>query len=707
MSIKNAPLVFIIFLAGTCLLFFFGCSGKDSSSEDDKTKIRAAADSNNESIDPELLSLLQELAKLDQMDREAQSKEDKIKINRSRAQLAKELLGKDLIEPYRIRCFGTLAHAMLNRIFFGDEPEAVRKELAEICAKYMLDENPEITRVAKTARVSVMAQQLIADELENKNELVASTVELVELYPDHEQSNREVYGMIDRLWKSDYIDTAVKMMQQIAPVLKRTPNEINDKVVAVFQSRLRLNEHGFPQALDQIIAEPEKAVPAFQQAVDAATADPEMSAPMYIEMRDAIFKLELAGQYQQMIYLLDRIKQHIVTSPIENIAKLATDDVKKSTTRLALLYKPFRINALDREGKPIDVETLKGGPVVVVFFTLKDQQNVAALNLIENVHKELAEHGVKMVAACIERNRSNVLQALQNSKGNWILALAPEETEGTDFISQFGIQNLPYIVMLDSRAIVTEINVVPANVKSKLEQLMFSYHVSPKTKPEFVSLVHPAKTWQADQNDSEKSAQSNTYIAADNLNTRELFDYLLKFDEMPRSIQKRDDFLVALFDTTDRILRDPQAETAWKRNAAVICATHLQTNAALGNEACDEQIVRLIEKIKPVQDKTVQSLVAFLELEQLLLDADKIKFDRVEPLLLRVQTFCQSTELTEKHLRLASLTVKLINRIDREGHAETDANTRAKYLGIFGPLFAKSENSRLAAYGKSLTEAGK
>jgi hypothetical protein len=52
---------------------------------------------------------------------------------------------------------------------------------------------------------------------------------------------------------------------------------------------------------------------------------------------------------------------------------------------------------------------------------------------------------------------------------------------------------------------------------------------------------------------------------------------------------------------------------------------------------------------------------------------------------------------TARHLRLASSTIALVNRLE-------DGDQREKYFAELGPIFAKSEDKELARYGKRLAK---
>jgi thiol-disulfide isomerase/thioredoxin len=74
---------------------------------------------------------------------------------------------------------------------------------------------------------------------------------------------------------------------------------------------------------------------------------------------------------------------------------------------------------------------------------------------------------------------------------------------------------------------------------------------------------------------------------------------------------------------------------------------------------------------------------------------DKLPVDEVPGLLDELKGFFTDNKLSERHLRMASSTVKAINRLE-------DGDKREEYFQQFGELFEKSESKELARYGKKV-----
>ena len=700
-----------------------GCS-ENKADKEDKKKFSAASDSDS-GFEKELMDKMRQLGSLNTIEMQTRDKEQKIKINQQRTALASDILkNQNLTEQFRQACVMTKAQALLRRIALGDQPDELRQTLLDFSNQYVIDDNPEISRIARTSQVTLLASDLLNDKLENPNRLITAAVELTDLYPENKIAIQEVSQLIDQLWKSKHRGVSVQLMQQVIPVIKRNPNEINDQLVGLFESRIRLEQYGFVAGADKQLGAKGKLTEEFKDAISKTLADTEFSEIMYVELSNVIRRLEINNEYQALIFLYDQMQKSIGNWSNDDLKKKADETVAKGRQRIALINQPFRLNAVDLQGAPITQQSFAGKPTIVMFVTISNNQVLQELGYMEVIHNELASKGVNMIVACIDENRQTIARTFANSKGKWVLATNPTDSNQPKLADAFGIQQVPYIFLVSSKGLVTEINIPAPQVKDKVNQLLYSinerdnkprYAISTDslwTTQLFVSMatgfgqsniavLTPAHFVHQDEDDDN---QRNVYLAPARYKTEELVDYLLDLDYKPRSIQNRSAFTDAVLDTADRILKDNDAKIAWQRIAALTCAKHLQAKAALEEDGFNDKLVHWIERIKPIENETVQKEVEFLELEQSLLDAEQLSFEQIKALIEKSKQYCQSSELEQKHLRLASLTVQLINRIDRESNAEEDAKTRTEYFESFGQLFAKSEDKRLARYGKSLAK---
>jgi thiol-disulfide isomerase/thioredoxin len=190
----------------------------------------------------------------------------------------------------------------------------------------------------------------------------------------------------------------------------------------------------------------------------------------------------------------------------------------------------------------------------------------------------------------------------------------------------------------------------------------------------------------------------NPYKAKPGLTTAQLIDYIERMFDKPKSIRVREGFTEAIVDACDRILgADPPAKEVELFVAVESKCEALHRKACTGNEACDKQLLEFVEKLKDDERPRIARQVDFFQRERKVLDAAEMPLDQVPALLKELQEYYDKEKLTARHLRMASSTVGLINRLE-------DGDQREEHFVTFGSAFAKASDKELARYGKKLAK---
>ena len=203
----------------------------------------------------------------------------------------------------------------------------------------------------------------------------------------------------------------------------------------------------------------------------------------------------------------------------------------------------------------------------------------------------------------------------------------------------------------------------------------------------------------ADDTEEPARPKTNPYLARKNLKRPELVELLANMRQKPLSIRKRPGFAEAMIDAADRILAESKSdESATGAIEAKFAALHFLSLSA--NEAADKQLRELSAEMVSDKREKIAALAKFYGLEQQALEADALPEDQLAPLLETLEKFFSTATLEERHLRLASLTVRVINRLP-------DDKLAAEAYRKFGALFAKSKDAQLARYGRKIEQGTK
>jgi thiol-disulfide isomerase/thioredoxin len=170
-------------------------------------------------------------------------------------------------------------------------------------------------------------------------------------------------------------------------------------------------------------------------------------------------------------------------------------------------------------------------------------------------------------------------------------------------------------------------------------------------------------------------------------------------ESKPKSIRSRPGFSEALIDAANRILA---AETDQETEAAALAVKlkTLHAEGLTGNQKADEELFALAVRLAddPRQELSRQARVHVWE--QRVLEADDLNVEELPALLEKLRAFMSEGPLDQRYLRLASFTVRIINRLASDEAAE-------KAYREFGGLWARSSDRELARYGRSIERSVK
>ncbi len=198
---------------------------------------------------------------------------------------------------------------------------------------------------------------------------------------------------------------------------------------------------------------------------------------------------------------------------------------------------------------------------------------------------------------------------------------------------------------------------------------------------------------------AEPAATDNSYLAGPDLSRAELAEFIRKMLNKPASVRKRPGFDAAIIDAAERILqsdaKDELAERAWIEKLGAL--HHLADG---GDTKADEQLAKLATELADDERAAVAEAARFYRLERQALDADTVEPTELAPLLAELKKYCQGHKLDGRHLRLASATVRIINRLP-------DEKAAGEAYRQFGGWFADSEDVELSRYGRKIRSGPK
>ncbi len=194
----------------------------------------------------------------------------------------------------------------------------------------------------------------------------------------------------------------------------------------------------------------------------------------------------------------------------------------------------------------------------------------------------------------------------------------------------------------------------------------------------------------------EPETATNPYLAGEGLSAAELAEFLERMQRKPETIRSRPGFQEALLDAANRLLA---AESTEKQQTLALVTKFdvLRSQATQGDEeaaaALQELAARYAEDPRPVVAQPARLAL----LERRAAKAENLDHAERSQLLNDLQRYFKDETLGQKHLKLASNTIRTINMIE-------DPEARNEAFDTFGKLFAKSADKKLAKYGREIAD---
>jgi thiol-disulfide isomerase/thioredoxin len=204
---------------------------------------------------------------------------------------------------------------------------------------------------------------------------------------------------------------------------------------------------------------------------------------------------------------------------------------------------------------------------------------------------------------------------------------------------------------------------------------------------------------RGDETPAAPADKADLYLAREGLSPERLLDFIDRMKAKPKSLRARPGFSLAILDAADRIVAS-EADAALKEAALVEKLTELHYQACQGDTATDVQIRELLDTIRSDAREKVAAEVNFLDLERRVLAADDLAAEALPALLDEVHAYFISHTPGSRDLRLASGTVRIINRLPGDDAAQAAYHE-------FGSVFARSDDRELARYGRKIEQGAK
>ena len=613
-------------------------------------------------------------------------------------------------------------------------------------------ENIEIGELDLQSRAAIHTVNVRRWLRDPKEDALQPTIDAIEQDLDRFKNNENLYpfmaNMVKLLFKERRSKVAVKVVETALPYYRESNLPIAKTQIEFFEGLVALEKYAFGQVNSRLVKGAEGSVKDFKICVNKLVEDKAVGDFVYSELVQSLRNLEKTQRYDEAKELNAFLKTRLSEGVKKEVSKYAAEDCDMALKRLALLGKKFDLQGYTLKGKAFDPSRLAGSLHLVIFISSRSQNSFIAMQSLSQQFGSDPNSPIKLVCYIDDDKPYDTIDFIRQRAPHWesaSLILVPTAGRGkpnNEFPVKIGIQESPFMVVLNKNTVVTDINVLPAMLKKAIDNANGKKAEPKKEKSgsrrsingdrqvatiEYQSHRYLSNhIWHEKQDreqektdkkgeDKKSDEKENPYLAPKHWSVDDLTDMVLGAEEKPRSIRRRPQFALAISDAADRILSNDKSKKTQKRIAVLGKTEILHEQACLGDSDMDDILAKFIQTDHLADDKRVDAELKFLRLEQNVLATTEIKVDSDEDLK-KVKSLIEDSHkffsknpksLTHRHLRLASSTIELVNLLTSEDEdAEKDfAEQREKYFSKMGALFSKGQDKRLVKYGKYLTKS--
>ena len=170
--------------------------------------------------------------------------------------------------------------------------------------------------------------------------------------------------------------------------------------------------------------------------------------------------------------MLSILEDNLSNHPDETFRQVVAEDIAKARIRLNLVGKPLVLKGQNRAGKSLSTEEQKGKVTLVIFWSATEPGSVKLLQQLLQVYRRYQPRGLEIVSYCIDKNISQAISIFGNQTPPWISMYRKTGVSDHQGPEKAGVQQIPYLVLLNREGVVVDVNVPVRKLADELEKLL-------------------------------------------------------------------------------------------------------------------------------------------------------------------------------------------------------------------------------------------
>ncbi len=384
--------------------------------------------------------------------------------------IAERLLQLELNEEQRLFAVQSLLLSLMKRVATSDLK--ARETIIETLPNYLEDKNKTIQQIAWSAKATIHLTDFLRIEDADSAELDGSIDQLLSRFQDNPVVARELQGIVVQLMIRERRDKAVQMMEKLSQAYANSSNPNLQNMAEVIRDRMYLTQIEFDIVAEKMRAGDEAYKEQFLEMVEQLAQRKGMGKEIYREILWTERWLEEIDQYQDAERMLGTLEKNLADHPDETFRQIVAEDISKARSRLQLVGQPLVLKGQNRAGTSLSTEDQHGKVTLVVFWSATEPNSVQLVQQLIQIYRRYQGRDLEIVSYCIDKNIAQALSVLGNQSPPWVSMYRKEGVPDEQGPDQAGVQQLPFLILLDRDGKVIDVNVSIRKLPAELEKAL-------------------------------------------------------------------------------------------------------------------------------------------------------------------------------------------------------------------------------------------
>jgi hypothetical protein len=394
------------------------------------------------------------------------SPEQQVADRQALIEIADDLGKLELNPDQKMAALQMKSQSLLAMLAEGDQ--TVKPRLVEIIKTYQDDADPNFSKTAAFLDLSLVMNEYFSDETADVTRLQERFLEIAKKYPEDVTVAQRLSMLISQLLAQGRRIHAVSIMRGLEDIYANS----NDSELASFPQRLEdritLTESLYDLVVSEMMQTGETG--KFQKTLTELASQPG-GRELYRETIAGARLLEQFGLYDEAKAIDDQLLKTYAEVDDPVIQQQLTRDVEKGNSRLALVGNSLKLHGQLQDGSKFDPASLHGKTLAVLFWSAKFPLSVRAMQPLMLFYDRFKDQGFEVVTVSIDEDAAEAISVFQNQQPPWTSLFRDGESYD-EMLDQFGIQMVPYMILVDKDGKVNRVHVPLRELEPSLIELI-------------------------------------------------------------------------------------------------------------------------------------------------------------------------------------------------------------------------------------------